>query len=49
VHARLIPGARSSFVRCGLADTDQRFPRYPPLPVRQCDGFEESSPQATRR
>jgi hypothetical protein len=36
-------------VRCGLADTDPRFPRYPPLPVRNCDGYVSDSPQATRR
>jgi len=30
----------STFFRCARADTDGRFPRYPPLPVRICDGFE---------
>jgi hypothetical protein len=39
VHGRIIAGARSSFLRCGLADSDARFPRYPSLPVLRCDGF----------
>jgi len=36
-------------VRCGLADTDPRFLRYPPLPVRTCDGYVEVPPQAAFR
>jgi len=28
------------FYRCGRADEDERFMRYPPLPVRACQGFE---------
>ena len=32
----------STFYRCGRADTDPRFPRYPPLPVLQCAGYEKS-------
>lgn len=39
VHLRLLASARSVFVRCGLAEEDPRFPRYPPLPVRACAGF----------
>lgn len=31
--------SRSVFVRCGLADTDPAFPRYPPLPVVRCAGY----------
>ncbi|HEV2851875.1 MAG TPA: hypothetical protein VHC97_03635 [Thermoanaerobaculia bacterium] len=38
-HLRLAASARSVFVRCGLADTDPRFPRYPPLPVVACLGY----------
>jgi uncharacterized protein YciI len=30
----------SMFYRCARAETDARFPRYPPLPVRSCDGYE---------
>lgn len=42
-HAVLLATARSAFLRCGLADSDPRFPRYPPLPVASCSGF---APQA---
>ena len=38
-HLRLAASARSVFVRCGLADSDPRFPRYPPLPVVACLGY----------
>jgi len=30
----------STFFRCGRADTDARFVRYPPLPVLTCPGYE---------
>jgi hypothetical protein len=40
-HLRLLRGRHSTFVRCAMADTDPRFPRYPPLPVIACEGFEE--------
>lgn len=29
----------SRFTRCARADSDARFVRYPPLPVRACEGF----------
>lgn len=29
----------SVFWRCGRADEDPAFARYPPLPVRACPGF----------
>jgi hypothetical protein len=31
------------FWRCRLADEDERFMRYPPLPVADCAGFEPVS------
>lgn len=42
VHARRIPHPRGgvTYWRCALAEVDPRFPKYPPLPVRACDGFE---------
>ena len=41
-HARRQSTRRgSTFWRCELAETDARFVRYPPLPVRACPGFEE--------
>jgi len=39
-HLQLVGSRRSVFVRCGLSDADPRFPRYPPLPVRACAGWE---------
>jgi hypothetical protein len=40
-HARLVTSARgSSFVMCGLSLTDDRFAKYPRLPVLACGGFE---------
>jgi hypothetical protein len=29
----------STFLRCTLADTDPRFPKYPRQPVLACRGF----------
>ena len=40
-HLRLL-ASRSVFVRCGLADTDPAFLRYPPLPVLACPGYRRS-------
>ena len=40
VHLQLLASPRSVFVRCGLADADPRFPRYPALPVRDCAGYQ---------
>jgi hypothetical protein len=40
-HARTQTTKRgSTFWRCMRAETDARFARYPPLPVRACPGFE---------
>jgi len=41
VYLELHASRRSVFVRCGLADKDPAFPRYPRLPVRACAGFHE--------
>jgi len=39
-HGRVKRSARgSAFWRCGRADQDPRFPRYPPLPVTTCVGY----------
>ncbi|HEX9940678.1 MAG TPA: hypothetical protein VGG03_01580 [Thermoanaerobaculia bacterium] len=38
-HLRVLASPRSVFVRCGLAATDPRFPRYPALPVVACAGY----------
>ncbi|GAB4321108.1 MAG: hypothetical protein Kow0010_01280 [Dehalococcoidia bacterium] len=48
-HARMIVSGRGSvFWLCGLAATDPRFRKYPPLPLRECDGFERAPADATR-
>lgn len=40
-HARIIRSDRgSSFLRCARSAVDPRFPKYPRLPVLQCDGWE---------
>jgi len=38
----------STFWRCTRAQTDPRFPPYPPLPVRACAGFEPEAPGAEK-
>jgi hypothetical protein len=39
-HARPITsGKGSTFLLCGLAAEEPRFPRYPRLPVLACAGF----------
>lgn len=42
VHLRVAASVRSVFVRCGLADSDPRFLKYPPLPVVACPGYQRS-------
>lgn len=43
VHHAVVTSARgSTFYRCGLAETDPRFPKYPRLPVIVCPGYERS-------
>jgi hypothetical protein len=40
VHAEIITSDRGSrFYLCKLSKTDRRFPKYPRLPVLQCEGF----------
>jgi hypothetical protein len=43
VHLRLLASRTSVFVRCGLAETDPAFPRYPPIPVLRCAGYARKS------
>ena len=43
-NARVITSARgASFVLCGLSRTDERFAKYPRLPVVTCVGFEAAT------
>ena len=47
VHARRVTSARgSTFVLCGRSATDARFPKYPPLPVVRCAGYERPASEA---
>ena len=40
-HAVIRPTRRGTvYLRCGLAQTDSRFAKYPRLPVSECDGYE---------
>jgi hypothetical protein len=40
LHARTVTTARGShFLRCALAAVDDRFAKYPRLPVLACDGY----------
>jgi hypothetical protein len=41
VNARVIENRRGSrFIMCELSKTDSRFPKYPPLPVIRCTGYQ---------
>jgi hypothetical protein len=43
-HSAVIVSDRGSrFYRCERAKTDPRFPRYPPLPVVSCIGYDEEA------
>jgi hypothetical protein len=43
-HRRVVRGARSEFLQCGLAAVDPSYPRYPRLPVLICAGFTPERP-----
>ncbi len=44
VHSRVIENARRSrFYLCRLSETDERYRRYPQLPVVECSGYEAAS------
>jgi hypothetical protein len=50
LHARVQESARgSTFWRCGRADDDARYRKYPPLPVRVCGGHERGEPQRAKQ
>lgn len=49
VHARNVRSARGSlFWLCAVHERDPRFAKYPPLPVRQCDGYAQGRNQEPR-
>lgn len=42
-HARIvISRAESRFYLCKRSSTDPAYPKYPRLPVLQCDGYERN-------
>jgi hypothetical protein len=44
-HARIVRSARGSiFWQCGRAAADPGFPKYPRLPVEECNGFDAGAP-----
>jgi hypothetical protein len=48
-HQQLVPNTRgSTFSLCLRSRTDQAYPRYPRLPVRECAGYERvAAPRTT--
>ncbi|GMV85154.1 MAG: hypothetical protein AMXMBFR80_10100 [Dehalococcoidia bacterium] len=49
-HARVVISGRGSrFYLCGRAAEDPGFRKYPPLPVRECRGFERDGPVENNR
>ena len=48
-HMRVVRSDKGSeFYRCGLSDTDARFPKYPRIPVRECAGWKEKETTEAR-
>jgi hypothetical protein len=44
-HQQEVPNTRGSvFSLCLLSRSDSAYPRYPRLPVLECDGYERRSP-----
>ena len=40
-HVRVIRSDKGSvFYMCTLSATDARFPKYPPIPVLRCNGYQ---------
>jgi hypothetical protein len=43
-HQKIVKSGRGSvFSMCLRSKTDDRFPKYPRLPVRQCPGYDRKS------
>lgn len=46
-HVKVVKSSKgSTFILCGLAKTDRRLSKYPPLPVIECVGFEPVGTEA---
>jgi hypothetical protein len=49
-HVRVVRSDRESvFYLCELSKIDQRFPKYPRLPVLSCSGYEKDEKSAVPR
>ena len=49
VHMKKIVSSKGSeFILCGLSETDERFRKYPPLPVTSCAGHVVSGEPSLR-
>ncbi|HEY0972606.1 MAG TPA: hypothetical protein VGE02_16680 [Gemmatimonadales bacterium] len=49
-HVRLAGNRRgSTFYRCARSESDPRFPKYPPLPVLRCIGYEREDAEPVDR
>lgn len=42
-HLQVLRSRTSTFVRCALADVRPEMPRYPPLPVLGCGGYQPAA------
>jgi hypothetical protein len=48
-HQRVVRNTRgSAFSLCERSRTDERYPKYPRLPVERCAGFERRDLSASR-
>jgi len=48
-HQQIVRNTRgSTFSLCRRSRTDANYPKYPPLPVRRCAGYEPRSPASSR-
>jgi hypothetical protein len=48
-HQKIVKSGRGSvFSMCLRSKTDERFPKYPRLPVRECHGYEKKLGGAER-
>jgi hypothetical protein len=48
LHSRRIQSDRGSeFLLCQLSFTDQRFAKYPQLPVLSCSGYQKKTAEKT--
>ena len=50
LHHRKVGNRQGSlFYLCERSNTDERYPKYPPLPMLSCPGYEEGPPDPWAR